>query len=56
MYGKAAFCWPELAFRKMCSVACGFSSVNIHYSVNRINEVHVFFNKISLLKKSKLHL
>ena len=42
MYDKAAFCWPE-GVRKISSVACGFSSVKIHYAVNRINEVYVFF-------------
>ena len=29
--------------RRMSSVTCGFSSIKIHYSVNRINEVYVFF-------------
>ena len=32
--------------RKISSAACGFSSIKIHYSVTRINEVYVFFNKI----------
>ena len=38
--------------RKISSVAYGFSSIKIHNSVNRINEVYVlsteyFFNKIN---------
>ena len=39
---------------KISSVACGFSSIYIDYSdypkslISRINEVYVFFNKISL--------
>ena len=39
---------------KISSVACGFSSINIDHSnypkslISRINEVYVFFNKISL--------
>ena len=39
---------------KISSVACGFSSIKIYYSdypkslISRINEVYVFFNKISL--------
>ena len=39
---------------KISSVACGFSSIKIHYSdypkslIGRINKVYVFFNKISL--------
>ena len=36
--------------RKISSVAFGFSSIKIHYSVNRINEVYVF------MKKHLLHL
>ena len=40
--------------RKISSVACGFSPFKIHFSdyterlISRINEVYVFFNKISL--------
>ena len=37
MYEKAAF-----LVRKISCVACGFSFIKIHYSVNRINEVYVF--------------
>ena len=39
---------------KISSVACGFSSINIDYSdypkslIRGINEVYVFFNKVSL--------
>ena len=41
--------------RKISSVACGFSSIKIHYSVNRINEVNVcFFQHISLYIQSIL--
>ena len=51
---------------KICSVACGFSSIKIDYSdypkrlISRINEVYAFFNKTSLQrylieKKRKLH-
>ena len=40
MKEKAAFCKVEL--RKISSVACGFSSITIHYFVNRITEVYVF--------------
>ena len=32
---------------KISSVTCGPSSVKIHYSVNRMNEAYVFFDKIS---------
>ena len=60
MYEEAAFCWPETGVRKISSVACGFSSVKIHDSVKRINEVYVFSIKYRysdiLLKKHKLHL
>ena len=40
--------------KKISSVACGFSPINIHFSdyqkslISRINEVFVFFNKILL--------
>ena len=55
LYEKAEFCW-----RKISSVACELSSVKIHFSANRINEVYVFsikyfYSDISL-KKHKLHL
>ena len=49
MYQTAIFCEPELS-----SIACGFSSIKIDYSdypkslISRINEVYIFFNKISL--------
>ena len=44
--------------RKISSIACGFSSFKIHYSVNKINEVYVFYsikyhNSIILLKTNK---
>ena len=48
MYEKNAFC---TGVRKIRSVAWGFSSIKIQYSVIRINEVYVFFNKNILLKK-----
>ena len=32
----------ETGLWKSSSVACGLSSIKIHYSVNRINEVYVF--------------
>ena len=51
MYEKSAFLLAGTAVRKIISVACGFSSSKIHYSFNRINEVHVFY-----VKKPKLHL
>ena len=59
---SAVLCMKKLHFvRKISSVACGFSCIKIHYSVNRINEVYVFlFNKISLkryfIDKNKFHL
>ena len=49
MYQKAG-----TGVRKINSVACGFSSIKIHFSdypkslISRIKEVNVFFNKISL--------
>ena len=41
MYEKAAFCLAGTRIRKISSVSCGFSSIKIHYSVNRINEFNV---------------
>ena len=41
--------------RKISSVACGFSSIKTNYFdypkglISRINEVYVFFNKISFV-------
>ena len=58
MYEKAQLC--QLAgtdAKKISSVACGFSPIKINFSdypktlisrINMINEVYVFFNKISL--------
>ena len=44
MCEKRYFVKSDLAgVRKISSVACGFSSIKIHYSVNRINEVNVCF-------------
>ena len=49
LYKKAPFCLLELPYG-----ACGFSSITIDYSdyskkfISRINEVYIFFNKISL--------
>ena len=40
--------------RKISSVACGFSSIKMHFPyylkslISRVSEVYVFFNKISL--------
>ena len=53
MYQKAPF-FASTGVWKISSVACGFSSIIIDYSdypkslISRINEVYVFFNKISL--------
>ena len=56
MYEKAAFC----LLVKLILVACGFSSIEVHYSVNRINEVYVVvFFPIKyryFIEKYKLHL
>ena len=59
-------CTKELYFvaetdvRKINYVACDFSSIKIHYSVNRINEIYVFSIKNRyrdfLLKNLKLYL
>ena len=51
MYEKNSILLAGTGVKKIRYVACGFSSVKIHYYVNRINEVYVvvfFFNKISL--------
>ena len=54
MYQKAPF-FSRNWRMEISSVACGFSSIKIDYSdqlktlISRINEVYVFFNKISLL-------
>ena len=51
---KSSILLAGTGVRKMSSVACGFSSVKIYFSdypkslISRINEVYVFFNKISL--------
>ena len=42
MYEKAAFLFAGTGVRKISSVAYGFSSIKIHYSVNTINEVYVY--------------
>ena len=39
--------------RKTSFVVCGFSSIKIHYSINKINEVYVFSISDILLKKKK---
>ena len=45
---KSSILLAETGVRKISYVACRFSSVKIHYSVIRINDVYVFFfNKIS---------
>ena len=53
---KSSILLAGTGVRKISSVACGFSSVKIHYSVNRINEVYVFSIKYRysdiLLKKT----
>ena len=44
----------ETGVTKISSVACAFSPIKIHFSdypkglISRINEVYVFFNKISV--------
>ena len=48
------------AVRKISTVASGFSPIKIHYFdylkrfINRIHEVYVFFNKISLYNSDNL--
>ena len=44
MYEKAAFL-ARTGIRKIRSGACGFSSIKMHYSVSRLNEVYVFNEK-----------
>ena len=52
MYEKAVLL-AGTGERKISSVACGFSPIKIHFSdypkslISRINEVYVFFNKVS---------
>ena len=59
MYQKSSILLAGNGTVKISSVACGFSPVKIDYSdypksfISRINEDHVFFNKISL--KGLLH-
>ena len=48
MYEKSCNLLAKIGVSKISSLACGFISVKIHYSVHRINEVYVCFNKISL--------
>ena len=51
MYEKnSCISLAEAGVRNISSVVCGFSSIKIHYSVNRIYEVYWYFlfNKISL--------
>ena len=54
MYQKAPFLIGGTGIWKISSVECGFSCFKIDYSdypkslISRINEVYVFFNKISL--------
>ena len=55
---KPVLCMKKLHFlartgeRKISFVACGFSSIEIHFSdnpkslISNINEVYIFFNKI----------
>ena len=51
---KSSIFLAGIGVRNISSVACGFSPNKIHYSdypkslISRINEVYVFFNKISL--------
>ena len=53
MYQKLYFL-AGIGVWKIISVACGFSSIYIDYSdypkslISKINEIYVFFNKISL--------
>ena len=53
MYQKSSILLAGTGIWKISSVACGFSSIKIDYSdylkslISRINEVYVFFNKIS---------
>ena len=57
---KSCILLAGTGLRKISSVECGFSSIKIQYSVNRINEVYVFSIKYRysdiLLKKHKLRL
>ena len=52
IYEKAAF----VLLRKISSVACGFSSIKMHYSLNRINGVYVFFLKNILKNINFIHI
>ena len=52
--GKSSIVLVGTGVRKISSVACGFSTIKIHFSdylkslISSINDVYVFFNKISL--------
>ena len=54
MYEKSSILLAGTGVRKVSSVACGFSQSKIYLSdyqkslISRINDVYVFFNKISL--------
>ena len=54
MYQKSSILLAGTGVWKISSVACGFSSIKLDYYdyqkslISRINEVYVFFNKISL--------
>ena len=51
---KKLYLLARTGVRKICSIACGFSPIEIYFSdypkslISKINEVYVFFNKISL--------
>ena len=51
---KSSMLLGETGVTKISSVACAFSPIKIHFSdypkglISRINEVYVFFNKISV--------
>ena len=53
---KSSILFARSGVWKIRSVACGFNSIKIEYSdypkslISRINEVYVFFNKISTIK------
>ena len=63
MYEKNCIVFARTRVRQISYVACGFRSVKIHYSVNRINEIYIvvfFLIKYRysdiLLKRPKLRL
>ena len=51
---KSSILLARTGVRKISSVSCGFSNIKIYFSdypkslISKINEVYVFFNKISL--------